>query len=55
MFRIFLLLIMSRHVRYVEFVLKCRGDGKSDVDGSISIVVQYLVFGLMAWGHDYAL
>ena len=52
MFRIYILLIISRHVRYVEFVLECRGDGKSDVDDLIHIVVQYLVFGLMEWGHD---
>ena len=47
MFRIYIFLIISRHVRYVVFVLECRGDGKSDVDGLIHIVVQYLVFGLM--------
>ena len=50
MFRIYIFLIISRHVRYVEFVLECRGDGKSDVDGLIHIVVQYLVFGLMEGG-----
>ena len=47
MFRIYILLIISRHVRYVKFVLECRGDGKSDVDDLTHIVVQYLVFGLM--------